>query len=315
MDIPPPPPPPPSPDDAPPPGPFPGPPPPPYDGLPSYPQPSYGQQPPPYGQPPYGGGAGGPGGYGAPYGQNAYGQNAYGGQNPYGGQSPYGGGPYPGHPQAGWYAAELSTNGMAIASLVTGLTCIPLLGAVLGLVALKQIRRRPQRGRGLAVAGLTLSLLGTLVFAVLLALGMLGYLDDGNTRVDRIRAGQCFDTVDSSLSDYGGDGARSTTVDVVDCDEAHDAEAFAVFPVDSGAGEGYPGVDRISAIAESRCASYADDYTGESELRDSVDIYYYMPPADGWSRGDHSVTCFFGGTDGRVTGSLKSAGQGSGFGV
>lgn len=345
MDIPPPPPPPPSPDDAPPPQSPHDAPTSSYAGPPPYPQNPYDQQGgPPYsgpGQPAYGTqSSGGPGPYGAPlYGQGPaapgpYGQGPaapppygsappYGGQggpyggNPYGGQNPYGPQPHPGYPRPsnGWYAPQANTNGMAIASLVTTFTCIPFLGLIFGIVGLKQIKKRGERGKGLAIAGLTLNSLGTLALALFITLGVLGVFDEGDTRVDRIAVGQCFNTVDSSLSDYGGDGARSTTVDVVECSEKHDAEAYEIFTVDPAADGGYPGVDHISAIAESKCASYADDYAAGVPWENSVDIYYYMPPSDGWRRGDHDVTCFFGATHGRVTGSVKDGGKDSGFGV
>lgn len=345
MDIPPPPPPP-SPEDAPPPPPGPslhktapeGPPPPPPapgdpygtggssygGGLPVYPQQSYGQTfpgqaPPP---PPYGGQ------YAQqPYGQPPYGQPPY-GQAPYG-QVPYGApGPYsrralsrralrprlPPPPQ-GWYAVERTTNGMAIASLVTSLTCVPLLGAILGIVGLRQIRRNGQRGRGLAIAGVTVSGVWVVCLAALIALGALADFDEGNTRVDDIRVGECFNTVGSSLADYDGGGKISTTVDVVSCDKEHDAEAFAIFSVDEEFSGGYPGVDRISDIAGSKCATYADDYLDDESLVPDLSIYYYMPPRAGWNHGDRGVTCFFGSQDGKVSGSVKSGGQGPGFGV
>jgi hypothetical protein len=66
--------------------------------------------------------------------------------------SPYGGPPY-GPAQA--------TSGLAIASLVLGiagfLTITAVAGIVLGIVALTQLRSRYQRGRGLAIAGITVS--------------------------------------------------------------------------------------------------------------------------------------------------------------
>src|SRR5437879_6309887 len=56
------------------------------------------------------------------------------------------------------------TNGLAIASLVLGILWIFWLGSILavvfGHVALGQIRRSKQSGRGLAIAGLTLGWLG-----------------------------------------------------------------------------------------------------------------------------------------------------------
>ncbi|WP_329136015.1 DUF4190 domain-containing protein [Streptomyces sp. NBC_01476] len=308
MDIPPPPPPPPSPDGTPPygakpDGPPPPPPPPPsyetngpYGGLPQYGQPQgpYGQQVPP---------------------QQPYGQTAPGGPPPYPG-GPYGapaGYGYPPQPQ-GWYAPR-PTNGLAIASLVTALLCIPLVGLILGIFGLRQVNRRGDRGKGLAISGIVIGSVGTLVTALVVVLGVIGALDEGNTHVADINAGQCFNTVHSSLSDYGDEGTRSTTVDVVPCDQKHDAEAYRVFPLDPGDDGGYPGVDAISRTASDSCARYADDYLGDATLPAGMDIYYYMPPEDGWRRGDRDVTCFFGSRSGKVTGTVKDAANGDGSGI
>jgi hypothetical protein len=116
--------------------------PPPY-GQPQWqpPAPPYGQQQypaaPPYGQQPYG-----------PYGQQPYGPY---GQQPYG-QQPYGQ-QYPGY---GYPQPTTGTNGLAIASLILAFLC-SLAGLVCGIIALNQIRNRPQAGRGLAIAGIVVS--------------------------------------------------------------------------------------------------------------------------------------------------------------
>ncbi|WP_461666013.1 DUF4190 domain-containing protein [Gordonia sputi] len=103
----------------------------------------------PYGQPPYGQSS-----YGQPgYGQQAYGQPAYG--QPGYGQQAYG-------QPAGYPAAGQSTNGLAIASLVSsilGIFCcgvLSILGLVLGVVAKRQIRdsNGTQTGDGTATAGI-----------------------------------------------------------------------------------------------------------------------------------------------------------------
>jgi len=126
------------------PGPYPGPPPSP-------------QQPPPYGYIPY---------EGAPYG--------YAPPPVYpGGYDPYQG--YQSH----------STNGLAVASLVTSIAgvvlgiplavfcyigwVIPVAGAVMGGIALNQIKQSGQQGRGLAIAGIAIGA----ATAVLLMLAMI----------------------------------------------------------------------------------------------------------------------------------------------
>jgi hypothetical protein len=81
---------------------------------------------------------------------------------PYSGYPTYGG--YPGYGPYG-YPASRPTNGLAIGSMVTSITGIVtfwcyglggvlgLVGAILGHVALRQIRARDDNGRGMAIAG------------------------------------------------------------------------------------------------------------------------------------------------------------------
>jgi hypothetical protein len=120
-----------------------------------YPPPSYPAGPPGYQPPGYGG---------APYQPPPppppmqYGVPAAGYQ-PY----PYGG---------GYYAAP-GTNGFAIASLVSsivGLCCLlgGIVGVVLGIVALNQIKQTHQDGHGLAVAGIVIGGIGIAVTVVYL---------------------------------------------------------------------------------------------------------------------------------------------------
>jgi hypothetical protein len=91
--------------------------------------------------------------------------------NPAGGWYPPGGYGYP-------YPRPNDTNGFAIASLVCSLVGIlllvigPLLGIVFGIVGLTQIPRLGQRGRGLAIAGLTIGVIVLLLDVIgLIAMG------------------------------------------------------------------------------------------------------------------------------------------------
>ncbi|MFI2837593.1 DUF4190 domain-containing protein [Mycolicibacterium sp. PDY-3] len=66
------------------------------------------------------------------------------------------------------------TNTMAIVALITGLTIAPL-GIVFGHIALSQIKRTWQDGRGLAIAGLVLGYLGlgfSILTLILIAAGV-----------------------------------------------------------------------------------------------------------------------------------------------
>ena len=132
-------------------------------GSPGNPDPAaHGSGPPPgYGQP-YPGGR--PPGYGQPYAGGpqppGYGQ-PYAGAQPPGGQGPYGAPQLPG------------TNRLAIASLISsfigwlvGIGAI--VGIVLGVIAINQIKRTPQEGYGLAVAGIAVGIAALVVNVIVI---------------------------------------------------------------------------------------------------------------------------------------------------
>lgn len=121
---------------------------------PRYSPPGYGQQPPqPYPGSPYAGGQNTGGQYDAPY-----------------PPPPPQGAPYP-----GWYGApDPGTNTLAVGSLVAsvvGLLCGigAIVGIVLGVIALNQIKQTRQGGYGLAVAGIIVGI-GTLLLSVIFAI-------------------------------------------------------------------------------------------------------------------------------------------------
>lgn len=116
-----------------------------------YPQAGYGEQ--PYGEQPYGQQQ-----YGQQqYGQQQYGQQAYGQQYPTYGQQPYA--PY-GSPYAGYQPT--STNGLAIAALITSIAGFVLCfiagvaAIVLGVLGINKAKELGGTGRGMAIAGLAI---------------------------------------------------------------------------------------------------------------------------------------------------------------
>jgi hypothetical protein len=306
--------PPPPPEDLPPPPPAPAPPysgsGSPYDSGAAYGagQPPYGQ-PSPYtadGAPPYGAGPG-------PYPQQP---NPYQNPNPYaapggpGTPGPYPA-PYPYQSPQGWYAAERTTNGLSIASLVTSFTCVPLLGIGLGIGGLKQGRRQGQRGRGLAIAGITINSVTTLLVVLLIVLGATGALDDGNTEVADIKAGQCFNTTGHSLEEIERGERVSRSVNVVDCAKPHDAEAFYTYTLDPSTNGSYPGEAAITSEAQATCGKQMGEYLDGRSLDDGMRLFFFGPQKSLWDDGDRTVTCFFGDVDAKVTGSVRDGGGSS----
>ncbi|MBT1173557.1 DUF4190 domain-containing protein [Bifidobacterium sp. MA2] len=129
-----------------------------------YAQPAYGQQQPDYGQNPQSE-------YGQqnPYAQPAYDQSAY-GQSGQSGQPDYTQtgyaangvppqGVYPSQPYGYYgygYPAQRTWNAMAIAGFVCSFF-VAIVGLVLSIIGLNQIKRTGEKGRGLAIAGIIIS--------------------------------------------------------------------------------------------------------------------------------------------------------------
>ncbi|MCZ0981139.1 septum formation family protein [Streptomyces diastatochromogenes] len=206
-------------------------------------------------------------------------------------------------------APPRTTNGLAIGSLVSGIVCcLPPLGLILGLVALPQIRKRGQGGKGLAVAGIALSAVSCLLLVVGLVSGGFGSawnsFNEGVEEASRskspssLRTGQCFD-------DEGGSKKYTTEVTVVDCDRPHDGEVTGVFKMTGF--EAWPGEEAADALAQKRCETINSAYAMDTwAIPKDVWIHYYLPSEDTWRLGDRSVICGFGSAKNPFSGSVRS---------
>lgn len=227
---------------------------------------------------------------------------------------PYGPGGVPGGPGGpgglGPYGAPRpGTNGLAVASLVSGIVCcLPPLGLVLGLIALPQIKKKQQKGKGLAVAGIVLSSLACLLMALGIASG--GFADawrDFKKGMDEAAAqqspfdlqkGDCF-KVDGKLEAY------TTDVKTVACTKPHEGEVTGGFKVTGFAK--WPGEDAIDKIAESRCERINNAYALDTwAVPEAAVTYYYLPSKQSWRIGDRTVTCALATEEEPFTTSLRS---------
>ncbi|GLF94439.1 DUF4190 domain-containing protein [Streptomyces yaizuensis] len=209
--------------------------------------------------------------------------------------------------------AQPGTNGFSIASLVAGiLCCLPPLGLILGVVALVQIRRKGQSGKGMAIAGTVLSSLSTLLMVLLLVTGgaaeMWRGFQDGVEEASRtrdtleLREGQCFNLP----GDGPMDEAYSSSVEVVPCVERHEAEVTGTFRLMGY--DRFPGDDWIEPLAEQRCEEINGMYARDEwlVLDRGLELYYYSPTKESWELGDSTVTCTLATSDGkRNAGSVK----------
>ena len=229
-------------------------------------------------------------------------------------EGPYRQSPY-GPPYRTWgqgyspYNRPVPVNGLAIAALVLGILCfVPAVGLVLGIVALVQIKKRGERGKGMAVGGMVMSSIGIGLLALLVATGGArdfwdGFRDaanDSGGAAFSLEVGECFDTLSGSL------GGLAFDVDKVPCEGEHDAEVFADFPMGDG---DYPGDSAVADTADQRCDLLQNTYAMDSwAVPDDVDVYFFTPTAQSWRRGDREISCLFGNTDekGSLTGSLRN---------
>ncbi|MEE1928736.1 DUF4190 domain-containing protein [Streptomyces sp. TRM 70351] len=224
--------------------------------------------------------------------------------------------PGPPHPQ-GWPpypypypAPPAPLNGLAVAALVTSLMCAFPVGFVLGLVALRQIRRTGERGRGMALAGvwvaaaqivLTLGVIARIAGAG----GPAGPERDETGRVTypsevgvySLQAGDCFDFWSDTTDEV-------FTVRITPCSDPHEAEAFGTFDLPGGP---FPGDDRVGELAEQRCGELGAEYAMDAwSLPYDVYLSYLSPDEVSWRQGDREVLCTYARWDGLLDASVRS---------
>jgi hypothetical protein len=214
---------------------------------------------------------------------------------------------YPAMPAAQpapWTGVKPGVNGFAIAAFVLGIVGVvgAVLSVIFGIVALADIRRTRQRGKGLAISGIVLS--GVWVVAVLAFVGtafVQGFEEGASQTTSssgfQLKPGQCFDRDANS---------QSAVVTVRDCAKPHDAEAFASEPIPSST---YPGLAAVEAVGDRKCAADSDRYLTPGMNYPDTAVHYLYPQEQSWRLGDHSVLCFYRRVDGALmSGHVKDTG-------
>lgn len=276
--------------------------------APTQQSPAFGAPPaPPFSQPnaPYGAQPGAP--YGAPDGAPPpYGAQpgpAYGAPQP---------GAYPGYPASGAPGYPPpgggGTSGFAIASLIFGILGGVLFSVIFGIVALFQIRKRGQTGRGLAITGLVLSgcwvllIAGGITAAIISDAGnssasssssggSTADTDSGSVSVTKLKPGNC-------INGLNGIGSIED-LPVVACTLPHEGEVYAVFELPAGP---WPGDTAVQEQSETRCKAELKTYAPKAA--DTVEVLYLHPLQLSWSR-DRGVTCVATDERGTSVGSVR----------
>lgn len=200
--------------------------------------------------------------------------------------------------QAGPAAGPRPTDGIAVATLVSGIVPAVPLTLILGPVALIRISRSKARGRSLAITGLVLAGLWTIAAAIG---GAVYFTQHQRTarpaalpRVFSLRTGQCVDAARN--------GMRSPAV--LSCNQPHDAEVFGTFAL---AGHRYPGAAAVQQQADQGCAARLSSYLNPQLSLSSLTESYVYPDAGAWAAGERTVVCTVHSTSGQLTGSVRAA--------
>lgn len=190
---------------------------------------------------------------------------------------------------------------MAIAAFVLGLVGVWVLGIVLGIVALRRIRRTAQQGRGLAIAGIVLSGIWLAITALVLVVGLgsgpvvtppssasSSTGASGSHSVDpfTLTTGDCFD----NPTPTPGQTQTVNTVIKTLCTQPHNAQIYATFNV-SGSALSYPGAAKMHSLASSGCTARVRTSLDGSKLTDSMSIRFLYPLQDSWLGGHRTISC------------------------
>jgi hypothetical protein len=203
---------------------------------------------------------------------------------------------YTSRDQAGYAGVppRRSTSGLAITTLVLGVAgflviTIPL-NLILGLVAIARTGRRRQKGRGLAVTGLILSVL----WAVGIGIGVAALLRspdperDASGQVskaqaagpDKLRVGDCVAGI--------GDG-EVTNVRVQPCGRPGGDKVYATFELPKKA---WAGTTATNAAAEKGCTTRYSS-SGRQAAKEAQ-LSYLGPTETRWKLGYRRVVCLVG---------------------
>jgi len=202
------------------------------------------------------------------------------------------------------------TNGWAIAAFILGLLGGSILGIIFAIVALRQIGDSRQRGKGLAIAGLALSIIWGAAVALFLVLGSHsgtsagqsasggsnpsasasspsassgGRHSSAQTSVFDLRTGQCFQNPPANQAVLG-----ITNVTVVPCTTLHNAQVFVEFPA---TGSAYPGSTSLKSQANQGCHSRIAANLETSKITSTMSLHFLYPLSASWAAGHRTISC------------------------
>ncbi len=247
-----------------------------------YGQPTYGQA--PYDQPTY---------PQPTYPQSTYPQATY--PQAFGEPAPFSPGGYPPPPQMGqqWgqLAGKRSMDGLSIASLVFGIIGGILLAIPFGIAGLVRTRQGVRRGRPLAIAGLSLSLVWVIVLV-----GIITYeagrqpdraadgtvTHQGSISPANLRVGDCVKVP----SFVPGQAKPVGTLTVTKCTDPHNGQVFTdVQSTDAT----YPGQSALTAEGLQDCSQPALTFLNKPSS--TLELVVFVPTQAVWDTGNRTEHC------------------------
>jgi hypothetical protein len=141
----------------------------------------------------------------------------------------------PGAPPAPTPVGPTTTSGLAIASLVCGILCVPaIVGVVLGIVALVKINKSKGqlRGQGLAIAGICVSALMMLMVAPTAAI-LLPALAKAKSKAQQINCVNNLKQIGLAARIYSGDNKETFPPNFLSMSNELNTPRILVCPADS----------------------------------------------------------------------------------
>jgi hypothetical protein len=185
-------------------------------------------------------------------------------------------------------AGRPGTNRLAVAAVVLAAVGVIPLGVAFGAVALGKTKKTGQGGRGLAITGLVLCGIWSLVVLIVATAGAtVGARRPENKarRAIELTVGSCF-------NDHGGaTEGPAPMVRVLPCTKPHNAEVFAVptLVLDETASE-----DSMRASGSTECHAHLPSYVLDTvSLPAGTRLKFFYPLTLQWMGGSQHIVCLF----------------------
>jgi hypothetical protein len=166
-----------------------------------------------------------------------------------------------------------------------------LLAIIFGVVALVRIRRTGGRGRTMAITGIVLGIMWTVLTVAFIVLGIHAAKYGS---IGRLQAGACFNDTQP--------GQASTQVQFLSsCTQPHNGQVVGTFALP---GNAWPGARAVLIQASTGCSVMLTSVLQQHVLLRGVQSLNYTPDRQAWSSGSRSAACVLLDKNTRHAGSM-----------